>query len=352
MLGAGAGGTAVAFDSASHGHEVRLFDFGQFPTNISAIADQGGIHAEGALGGFAAVAYAGHDLGEALADADLVHVVGPAYSTEVFGRAAAGQLRSGQAVIVTPGSCGGALAFRQAAALADDGSMMIGETSTLPYAVRLTEPGRVHVFLKLEGGILLAALPGNRTSELLGRIADVYPSIEPAGSVMQTTLQNANPVIHPAVTLTNAARIEAGGGFLFYEEGVSNATGQLMAAVDQERIAIGTALGINVVSDPEMGIQQGYMLATDYGPAYRDAPGFRGIEAQSQLEHRYLDEDVGYGMVFMSALARQLGVATPTMDSIIHLASVLRDRDYAAEAARTPASLGIGSMSVAELGRL
>ena len=46
VLGAGAGGTAVAFDCASHGHEVRVFDFEQFPENIATIAEQGGIHAE------------------------------------------------------------------------------------------------------------------------------------------------------------------------------------------------------------------------------------------------------------------------------------------------------------------
>ena len=37
VLGAGAGGTAIAFDCAYHGHEVRLFDFPQFPENITAI---------------------------------------------------------------------------------------------------------------------------------------------------------------------------------------------------------------------------------------------------------------------------------------------------------------------------
>jgi hypothetical protein len=37
-------------------------------------------------------------------------------------------------------------------------------------------------------------------------------------SVFQTTLQNGNPVIHPAVTLTNAALIErTAGDFRFYE---------------------------------------------------------------------------------------------------------------------------------------
>jgi len=328
VLGAGAGGTAVAFDCASHGHEVRLFDFAQFPANIEAIAEQKCIHAEGDISGTADIAYAGHDIDVALQDAQLIYVVGPAYSTEPFGKAVAGKLQPGQTVIVSPSSCGGALAFKQAAGLAlEDDSIRVAETSTLHYAVRLTEPGRVRIFL--------------------------YPSMEAAHSVLQTSLQNANPIIHPAVTLANAARIEGtGGDFLFYEEGVSDSTGRLIEALDQERIAIAAKLGISVSPDPQMGIRQGYMLQDNYGAAYREAPGFLGIGAQPQLDHRYLNEDVGYGLVFMSRLARQVDVETPTIDAMIHLTSVLMHRDYAGEALRTPEGLGIGDLSAGELSSL
>jgi opine dehydrogenase len=351
VLGAGAGGTAVAFDCAAHGHEVRLFDFPQFPANIETTAEQGGIHAEGDIGGFATVACAGHDVDQALEGAELIYVVGPAYSTEPFGRAVAGKLQPGQTVIVSPGSCGGALAFKRAAGLGvEDDSVRVAETSTLHYAVRLTRPGRIHVFLKLKAGNLLAALPGCATEAILGLVADVYPGMEAAKNVLQTSLQNANPVIHPAVTLANAARIEGtGGDFLFYEEGVTDSVGRLIEAVDKERISIGRAIGIEVLPDPVLGMRQGYMLADNYGAAYREAPGFRGIGAQPQLDHRYLNEDVGYGLVFMSMLGRQAGVATPAIDAIIGLASVLMARDYAAEAKRTPESLGIGAYSVADL---
>jgi opine dehydrogenase len=177
--------------------------------------------------------------------------------------------------------------------------------------------------------------------------------MEPARSVMQTSLQNANPIIHPAVTLTNAARIEqTGGDFLFYEEGVSDATGRLIEALDRERIAIGRKLGIRVVPDPELAMRQGYMLADDYGEAYRTAPGFLGIGAQPGLDHRYLNEDVGYGLVFFSELGRQVGVETPTIDAVIQVTSVLMARDYAGEAVRTPKSLGIEELSAGELGGL
>lgn len=354
VLGAGAGGTAVAFDWASHGHDVRLFDLPAFPDNIEEIARQGGIRAEGDISGFAKVVSAGHDLDEALRGAELIFVVGPAYSTEPFGAALAGRLREGHTVVVSPGSCGGALAFKRAAGLGvQDGSVRVAETSTLHYAVRLTEPGRIHVFLKLRAGNLLAALPGRHTGDVLKVIEDVYPGMEPAGSVIQTSLQNANPVIHPAVTLANAGRIEdTGGGFLFYEEGVTDSVGRLIESVDRERIAIGARLGVEVLPDPTMGMRQGYMLEDNYGTGYRRAPGFLGIGAQPRLDHRYLHEDVGYGLVFMTGLARQVGVATPTMDAIIHLASVLMSRDYAGEALRTPDSLGVGALSPEQLATL
>ncbi len=354
VLGAGAGGTATAFDCAAHGHQVRLFDFPQFPHNIKAIASQRGIHAEGDLMGFSVIDYAGHDIDEALADAELIYVVGPAYSTEAFGNAMADNLHPGQTIIVSPSSCGGALAFKQAAGLAlDDESTLVAETSTLQYAVRLIEPGRVRVFLKLKAGNLLAALPGRNTAEILKLIAGVYPGMEPAENVIHTSLQNANPIIHPAVTLANAARIEGtGGDFLFYEDGVTDSVGRIIEALDRERIAIGARLGLEILSDPEMGVRQGYMRDNNYGSAYRNAPGFTGIGAQPKLDHRYLNEDVGYGLVFMSNLAKQVGIETPTIDSIIKVTSVLMNRDYAAEAVRTPESLGIGDLGVEELGGL
>ena len=354
VLGAGAGGTAMAFDCASHGHKVRLFDFEQFPENIARVAEQRGIHAEGDISGFAQVDYSGHDIDEALQGAELIYVVGPAYSTEPFGEAVAGKLGAGQTVVVSPGSCGGALAFKRAAGLAvSDEGIRVAETSTLHYAVRLTEPGKVRVFLKLKAGNLLAALPSQHTAGVLELIADVYPSMEPAQSVLQTSLQNANPIIHPAVTLSNAARIEmSGGDFLFYEEGVSDSVGRLIEALDNERIAIGKKLGISILPDPEMGMRQGYMLEANYGSGYRKAPGFQGIGAQPQLDHRYLNEDVGYGLVFMSMLGQQVGVATPGIDAVISVASIVMARDYRAEALRTPQSLGIADHSAQALASL
>jgi opine dehydrogenase len=139
---------------------------------------------------------------------------------------------------------------------------------------------------------------------------------------------------------------------LFYEEGVSDSVGRLIEALDKERIAIGNKLGISVLPDPEIGMRQGYMFEANYGSGYRKAPGFQGIGAQPQLDHRYLNEDVGYGLVFMSGLGRQLGVATPGIDAVIEVASIVMARDYRNEALRTPATLGIAGLTAEELAAL
>ena len=83
------------------------------------------------------------------------------------------------------------------------------------------------------------------------------------------------------------------------------------------------------------------MVEENYSTGYSAAPGFRGIRAQSKLDNRYLTEDVGFGMVFLSDLGRQIGVPTPVMDAIIEIASVVMARDFRGEARRTMAGAGL-----------
>jgi opine dehydrogenase len=351
VLGSGNGGLATAFDFAQHGHVVALFDLPDFPANIAAVAEAGGIHASGALEGFAPILSAGHDAAEAMAGAQLVLLVGPAYATEPLAEAVRDHLVPGMAVLVCPGSCAGAVAFKNAAGLAlDDETITVGGTSTLPYAARAARPGSVEVFLKLTAGLSVAGLPRSGTARLFNLVSGVYPALEPAESVFQTTLQNGNPVIHPSVTLLNAGLIErTHGGFLFYEEGVTEGVGRLIEAVDRERLALADALGVQIMSEPELGVRQGYMIEENYSTGYSAAPGFLGIGAQKQLDDRYLTEDVGYSMVFLTDLARRVGVLAPIMDSVIAIASVVLARDFRAEGRRTVGSLGLGDLSVAEL---
>jgi len=353
VLGSGGGGCAAAFDFASHGHEVRLFDFPEFKDNVAAAA-KNGLTAEGGISGSAKIHYAGHDIKKALDGAELIVAVGPAYSTRPFAVACKPHLKKGMVVIVCPSSCGGSIEFKNSIGKpVRDEDIIVAETNTLPYAVRVTEPAKVHVFLKLRGGLFLAAVPAKNTAKVLGLVRDVYPDMKPAKNILQTTLQNGNPIIHPAISLCNVALIErTKGDFYFYEDGVTPAVGRLVEAVDKERLAIAKKLGVNVLPDPELGMIQGYQTENNYNTSYSKAPGYLGIKAQSSIDYRYFNEDVGFGLIFMSRLGAQIGVPTPHMDSIITLVSTIMQRDYRSEQKRTMETLGLGGKSAEELEKL
>jgi len=342
ILGSGNGACATAAEWALGGHEVNMFDFQQYQDTLDVICKQGGIHVSGCIEGFGPVSYAGTDIERALDGSDLILAVGPAFSNEPFANVVKDLICDHQLYILSPGSNGGALVTKKIFQECENAkNVVVAETATLPYACRVVRNGFVNVYHKLSGGLYLSAIPTCKTQEVLSVYRQVYPFAVPAENVFRTILQNANPVLHPVITVLNAALIErTQGDFYFYEEGVTPAIGRMIEAVDRERIQIGSALGLDIMADPEISVLQGYLLEADYASGYTNAPGFQGIRAQESLRHRYLDEDVGYGLVFLSELGKTVGTNTQMMDSVIMMASVLAEKDYRKEAARTLESIG------------
>ena len=351
VLGSGNGGCAVAFECAMRGHEVSLFDFPEFPGQVKAIAERGGISAEGQISGFAEIAYAGHDIAPVVARADMVFAVGPAWSTRPFGEACRPHLRPGQVVVVCPGSGLGSVEFKNALGIdLRSEEVVVAETHTLPYGVRVSGPASIRVGTRVRDGLFLAALPRSQTGRVLRMVRQVYPYVSPASSVLHTTMQNGNPVIHPAICLLNVGRIEGTqGDFFFYREGVTTGVGRLIQGVDRERIAIGAAWGIEVIPDPVLGVRQGYMQTASYDTGYVESEGFKRSRAPASLDHRYVQEDAGYGLVLLAYLARRAGVETPVIDSVITALAVVSGTDFRNPKARTLESLGLGHCSCEEL---
>lgn len=350
ILGSGNGACAAAADWSLAGHEVKMFDFEQFPKNIEEIKKNGGVHVEGKLNGFGPVAYCGHSIETAVSGADLILAIGPSYSAEPFANVVKDHISPNQLYVVCPGSFGGALITKKIFMSNENASKcIVSETSTLPYAARVIKPGKVKIFLKLKGGLFLSTIPKDQTDKAFEAFRTVYPHAKKAKNVFQTMLQNSNPVIHPAVTLLNSGWIERTHGDLnFYEDGVTPSVGKLIKAVDVERLEIAKKLGVEIIPDNELGVMQGYMIDATYEYGYASAPGFKGIKAPDTLDNRYFNEDVGYGLVFMFDLAKKLGLNVPMIESVINIASKLMDKDYRKESVRTIDTLGFSIDEILE----
>jgi len=353
VLGAGAGGLALAYETAAKGNEVILSDLPSFLENVEAVIREGGIYNEEQSGTSFVKVSAVTKICDVLEKSEIVFVVTPAFGTKPMAEACRPYLKKGQIYIICPGSGGGALEFKKNLGIdLLDPSVIVGETHTLPYAARIRQPGTVSIFHYVDV-LILTALPSEKTDELAVTAKKIWGNkIKTGKNVLETVLIDGNPVIHPPISLLNAALIErTKGNFQFYAEGITDSVADLMQAVDEERLSIAAALGLDIPSEPQMSCNEGYISPDkiNYREGYKLSEGFSGIMAQDRLEHRFFTEDVGYVMIFWSTLGRLIGVETPTIDAIITLTSKILGRDFRKMGLRTVDSLGITRELISEI---
>ena len=351
VLGSGEGAHAVSFEWARAGHDVYMFDLPTHTKPLLDIEEAGGIFAVGMMEGFQKITYAGSNLEKTISGADIIFLVGSVDSVEPYGMACSPYVAEGQVFVVLPGSCMGALSFKNALGLhVSDHRIIVAETSTLPYTARLIGPAKVCVFHRLPEGYKVAAIPQSASKTVSDKLKPVFTGIELAESVFHTTLQNGAPISQPVITTLNAALIErTNGDFFFFKDGVTPAVGNIMRILDQERINIGKAMGLVIENDAELGVRQAYLSSADYTSGYKNSVSFDGIIAQSSLDYRFYNEDLGYTMVFWIDLADKLNVEVPMMKALVEIVSGIMMRNYMREAPRTLQKLGLGDYTVEEI---
>jgi opine dehydrogenase len=350
VAGAGAGGLAMAGHLALLGCPVRLYNRSE--PRITPIRDMGGIQLNGVLSGFARIPMVTTDPAQAVTGADLIMVVIPAIGHREMATRLGPYLTDGQVVLLNPGRTGGALEFASVLREKKYASHpVIAEAQTLLYACRDTNPGSVRVF-SIKNAVPVASLPAHLIPDVLALTRKSLPYFVAGDNVLKTSMDNIGSIFHPALTLLNAAWIEdTHGDFDYYLEGASPSVTLILEAMDKERVAIGAALGIGCHSAREWLYLAYGATGDNLYEAIQANPGYIGIKAPNRLEHRYIMEDVPMSLVPMASIAELLGVKVPTIKAVIHMASLLHERDYWAEG-RTVDKLGLSGMNLAQIRRV
>ncbi|MGI5819898.1 MAG: NAD/NADP octopine/nopaline dehydrogenase family protein [Armatimonadota bacterium] len=351
VLGGGAGARAAAAELALAGWSVRLWDLPQFLGEVEDLLADHHLQVNGLSEGRVELDAVTDDIRDACAGASLILIVAQSAGHRPIAEELARTVTSDQAIVVMPGGSGGALEVRAVIAeqSALGGAPTVAETSTLPFAARSHGQRGVTIRHRVEL-VKLAAIPSNETRRIARMLRPVFPGIREGKNVLETSLSNGNPVIHPPVMLLNAAFIErVEGGWEFYEDGVTPAVARMIEALDEERLALGRAMGLELLTEPEMSVRQGYSKVPDYLIAYRDGPGFQQLGGPESLQHRYLTEDVAYAMVTWLELGAVFGVELPTMEAVLRIASEVLDEDFHGQSVRGLEALGLAGMSAQQV---
>jgi opine dehydrogenase len=334
ILGAGHGGCAAAADLTLRGFSIKLH--ARNPERLAPLRAIGGIEVHGVHEGLVKLSCMTTQVEEAVEGADLVMLVVPSVAHEAYARALAPLVSPELPIYLNPGHTGGGLHFAYELRRAGyTKSLQTCETSTLTYICRMETPAAVRIY-SYTTRLAFAAFPGNNAQRLFELLKPVYPEIVLSSSVLETALTNLNAIFHPPGMIMNAGWIEhTAGNFLFYREGITESIGRVTEAVDTERIAVAQALGIPVPTFLEAFHKAGLTTkaAVESGSIARaclESEPNKLIKSPSSLNHRYVNEDVGYGLVPIAALGVLAGVKTPTIDALIELAGVAVGIDFLA----------------------
>ncbi len=347
VIGGGNGGQSAAGHLGTMGYDVRLYDVVQ--ETVDAISEAGGIHVKGAVEGFGPVSCASTEMAEVIEGADIIMVIAPA----IYHRAIAGEMAksitSSQIVFIHPGATLGAVEFRQVFKQAglDVGAMTIAEAQSLMYACRVTTPGHATIN-GIKERLAVAAVPASKTEEATAQIADAFPRMHAASNVFETSLTNLNAIMHPAPSILNISLIESGRDWEYYRDGITPTIGKFLEAMDQERVALGKALGLELKDVKEMYKDFYGAEAETLSEIVRSVDAYRGIKGQKHFDTRYILEDIPTGLVPMVSLSAQLGLDAKMMETTCRLGSYLIGHDLISEG-RTMKNLGIDGLSAGEL---
>jgi len=358
ILGAGNGGHALCFHLASSGCDVMLFEHPAFKKNLGGINERGGIEAvdyiekdgskfPGKLTGFAKVAATTTDIKEAMSYSDKIMMIVPSFAQEIMFELAMPHLRDGMIFMILPGNFS-SLVFKKM--MKDKGihkKVTFVESNTIPDAVRIVGPGKIFI-----GGVKhafdIAAMPTKDIDRAMEIFQKILPlDLIPLSNVLECGLTNMNIVAHVPTTVLNMGLAESRKGqFYFYKEGMSESISRVQEKLDEERIAIGNALGVDL--EPFCSLVKTFYhfdcnsirdfalrtpVHNSFGYDFPKSPG-----------ERYITEDCPFILVPMHELAELENIPHPVIKSLITIASIYNDTDYFKEG-RILSKMGITGMN-------
>ena len=335
VLGGGNGAYAAAADLAEQGHEVRMWR-----RNAAALSETLTLKdADGERP--VKLGFVSEDVGEAMRGTELLFMPDPAFTQADNAKRIAPHLTDGQVVFLAPGTFGSYVMAKIVREAGNRADVAFAETGTLPWLTRKHGPSTAAITARATR-LPTGVYPKKKSDAAFATLRKAFKSIEPLEDALSGALMNAGPIIHPPLILMNAGPLEHFEKWDIHKEGTQPSIRRVTDALDAERIAAREALGY---APPHFPLADHYRTDGDewmYGRKVHkkltDSNDWR--ERIVLTEHRYMREDVEYGLAFLVSVCEWLGVPCPVARGLLALGSAVVGRDLRREG-RTLENLGL-----------
>ena len=344
ILGAGNVALANAAYLSAQGHQVRIWS--ALDDERAALAEAKAVQASGALSGAFPVAVF-DEVEETLNGSAIVSICAPVFAHRTLMEAAAPFLNPAQAVVVHPVAGLSSLLLVRLLH-ARNVSATIIDLSTSLMTCRKSSPTSVEI-LRVKRTIEMAAIPSRAGAGAQSLLASIYGDrFRLVSNALEISLGNHNPVYHVAPMLCNLSRAERQEDWTIWDC-ITPGVARLIELVDDERMAVVAAFGFEGASVETYFREAHGAEGGDLNEIFRSmSRKLKGPIGPQGFDHRFITEDVPYGLVFFHSLGQAVGVPMPLTQTLIDLCTHLYDRDFVAEG-HTLEALGLAAKSPSEI---
>ena len=360
IIGSGNAGMTAAYHLSKHGSDVCLYDAQGFHEHLDHVRLRCGIRAleefEGdklLFGGFEPIQLVTSSIEEAVNFADVLLMPVPSYAQEILFESMIPYLKHGQIIALLPGNYG-SLVLNQL--LIKRGyqhlELTFVDAISIPWACRIVGDAEIAI-LGIKQFLPVAVFPNDKGHATIDLLQPFFPiPLRLLENVIVAGLGNINFGAHPVYTILNMGILENfDGKFSFYHDCCSEATASVAEVLDQERLAVGRALGFRLPSDLDVMNALYGKNESNIVDFNRNSDTHKKIRsAPSSPTHRYISEDVPFLLVPCLEFARLGGVETPILEALTNLAGVFNHINYVQEG-RTLQSMGLETMKIDEIVR-
>lgn len=330
VIGAGNSGLAMAAHMAKEGEVVCLWNRSR--NAIDDLLHNPYIYCSGAIEGRYKIDCITTDIRVALKNVDLILVAIPAYGHSHVAKLIAKNINKRTIIVLNPGKVFGALEFKKEYEKYNKKfKQKIVETQTVIYTSRKTSSTSVDI-ISMKKDILLSPSVTNTNEDILQELPrSLQEHFVVAKSLVETSIGNVGMILHSAPLLFNIGLVESKSSYEFYHNAISKSVGKFLEGMDEERVRVASLLGHNIETTEEW-LQRIYK--TTGSGIYENINNnklYREIMGPKSLEHRYISEDIPFGLVPLEHIGQQLGIEMVYTGLIIDVASMIKKHDFRAE---------------------
>ena len=139
-------------------------------------------------------------------------------------------------------------------------------------------------------------------------------------------------ILHCAPLLLNTGWTENNKStYCYYYDGITKSIANFLEKLDNERILISKKLQFEVESTKLWLIRTYNVNGSNLYECIQNNISYKTIDAPKSIFHRYILEDVPYGLVPLESLGKILNINLPYTSLVIDLASCLLEIDFRKE---------------------